>query len=504
MDVARQDHTARVGGEPAHEGVERLLVAAPALDVEALRPADRRTVVIGLGLALGVRLEVEDPRRQRLDQRVDGVGHQDRHRRDDDQQLPPIGERAGRELGVEAVPEQLRRPEPPPIGAPCAGVDDAHEVARSRDRVVEPDLGVDHRLREAEQLLQLVDGGGAERAVGPDRHEGVEQLLVLRLGVLADVGERRRVVAPGLAHRVGGVAVADDRPAERRGEHPRPPGLRQVPVVGDLVVVEDHVGGRVGQRPRDPGDGGPEDLGCLELLGEVRLVLALPLRQTVRVRIAGLRRVVRLPVRQVVRRDVRGRHEHLVGGGQRAPQRGAPHQQVHRQQLAVGEQVVQAVVGRETTDLADHLAAALHGELLDRDRDGAVVDREGLGEPEQLPADGVDLRQQAARQVVGVDLVAGEEELLRAPRQVEAVLGDEVVEVGHRVGTGGVRPPARALDEHEVADHRGWRDEARQPIELVAEGEAQRAGVGRRLRRGRPRRAASRGRADPGRRRCTS
>ena len=81
VDVARQDHAARVGGEPAHDGVERLLVAAPALDVEALGPADRRPVVIGLGLALGVRLEVDDPRRQRLDQRLDGVGHQDRHRR---------------------------------------------------------------------------------------------------------------------------------------------------------------------------------------------------------------------------------------------------------------------------------------------------------------------------------------------------------------------------------------------------------------------------------------
>ena len=80
------------------------------------------------------------------------------------------------------------------------------------------------------------------------------------------------------------------------------------------------------------------------------------------------------------------------------------------------------------------------------------VDRQGLGEAEQLPADGVDLRQQAARQVVGVDLVAGEEELLRALRQVQAVLGDEVVEVGHRVGAGGVRAPARALDEHEVGD----------------------------------------------------
>jgi hypothetical protein len=72
------------------------------------------------------------------------------------------------------------------------------------------------------------------------------------------------------------------------------------------------------------------------------------------------------------------------------------------------------------------------------------LDRKGLGEPEQLPPDGVDLREQAARQVVGVDLVAGEEELLRAPRQVQPVLGDEVVEVGHRVGTGGVRSPARA------------------------------------------------------------
>ena len=81
VDVARQDHAARVGGEPAHDGVERLLVAAPALDVEALGPADGRAVVIGLGLALGVRHEVDDPRRQRLDQRLDGVGHQDRHRR---------------------------------------------------------------------------------------------------------------------------------------------------------------------------------------------------------------------------------------------------------------------------------------------------------------------------------------------------------------------------------------------------------------------------------------
>jgi hypothetical protein len=80
VDVARQDHAALVGGQPAQDGVERGLVAAPALDVEALGPADRRAVVIGLGLALGVRLEVDDPGRHRLDQRLDGVGHQDRHR----------------------------------------------------------------------------------------------------------------------------------------------------------------------------------------------------------------------------------------------------------------------------------------------------------------------------------------------------------------------------------------------------------------------------------------
>ena len=81
---------------------------------------------------------------------------------------------------------------------------------------------------------------------------------------------------------------------------------------------------------------------------------------------ARLRFVERLPVRQVVRLDVRGRHEDLVRGGQGAPHGGAPHQQVHRQHLAVGEQMVQAVAGGETTDFPDHLAAALHGKFLDR------------------------------------------------------------------------------------------------------------------------------------------
>ena len=168
-------------------------------------------------------------------------------------------------------PNSFGGPEPTPVGAPCAGVDDAHQVARSGDRVVEPDLGVDHRLREAEQLLQLVDRRSrrTRRRSRPSTRVSSSSSF-FGVGVLAGVGERRRVVAPGLAHRIGGVAVADDRPAERRGEHPRPPGLRQVPVVGDLVVVEDHVGGRVGQRPGDPRHGGPEDLGSLDLLGEVQ------------------------------------------------------------------------------------------------------------------------------------------------------------------------------------------------------------------------------------------
>ena len=79
--------------------------------------------------------------------------------------------------------------------------------------------------------------------------------------------------------------------------------------------------------------------------------------------------------------------------------------------------MVHAVGGGEAADLADEVAPAHRRELGRVDGDVAVVDRQRLGEAEQLAAELVDLAEQAVAEVVGVDLVAGEEQLLRAARR---------------------------------------------------------------------------------------
>ena len=133
--------------------------------------------------------------------------------------------------------------------------------------------------------------------------------------------------------------------------------------------------------------------------------------------------------------------------------------------------MVHAVVGREPADLPHQLAAPTGGELGQVDVGVAALDGQPLGETEQLAADGVGLGQQATGEVVGVDLVAGEEQLLGPFGDLEAVGGDDVVEIGHGVGAAGIAAPARPLGENEVSERGGGRREAGQAVELVAEGE---------------------------------
>jgi hypothetical protein len=66
----------------------------------------------------------------------------------------------GRELGVEAVPQQLRAVPSRPGRCAATGCRGRARGAVVRDGVVEPHLGVDDRLGEPEQLLQLVDRRG--------------------------------------------------------------------------------------------------------------------------------------------------------------------------------------------------------------------------------------------------------------------------------------------------------------------------------------------------------
>ncbi len=258
----------------------------------------------------------------------------------------------------------------------------------------------------------------------PTACECVEKLLVLRLRCRAGVAEPSRVVAPRLAQGVGHVGVAHDGTSERGGDDPAAPALRQVPVVGDLVVVEDHVRRDVGEGPGDPGDGGGEDLDGLDLAEEAGALLGVALLRLApllrRVRLVGVVDVgeLRLPVLEMVVGDLAATATNTSSDVvERTPQPRAPRQQVQGDELAVGQQVVDAVGGGEAADLADEVAAAHRRELDRVDGDVAVVDRQRLGEAEQLAPDGVDLAQQAVAEVVGVDLVAGEEQLLRAARR---------------------------------------------------------------------------------------
>ncbi len=104
-----------------------------------------------------------------------------------------------------------------------------------------------------------------------------------------------------------------------------------------------------------------------------------------------------------------------------------------------------AVGGRQLGDLSDEPLTAQGGELLGRDVDLRARDRHALGEAQQISAEAGEHRQQAGGDVVGIDLVAREEQLLRPLGGVVEVVPDQLVEPCEGVRTESAGLAARAL-----------------------------------------------------------
>ena len=244
-------------------------------------------------------------------------------------------------------------------------------------------------------------------------------------------GELAGLVAPALEDRVGGEGVLDQAPAQGPAVDVLVPAPVQVPVVGDVVVVEDHVGGDVGQGPPHPGQGA----------GELEHGRAAPV---------GL-----------------GGRQGGGAGRVARPQRVRPDQQVHAVELGQRHQVAVQHRAGEAGPVAHQVVAVAGGQP--RVAGGDVGEGLGRRPAEGGPADLLAEGQQPGGDVVGVDLVAGQEQQLGPGLRVGVAGRQDVVEGGQGVAALAVRLAAGPVHEPDLLQAFRREDEAGQVPRPVAE-----------------------------------
>ncbi len=164
--------------------------------------------------------------------------------------------------------------------------------------------------------------------------------------------------------------------------------------------------------------------------------------------------------------------EHVGERGQRRrPQLVAERQQVDGEELAEAEQVTLTVAGGQLAVVLDERLAQPGREVASVDWLGDRIGRRGplpprrghsLDGAEQI---GAELGGQVAHRdgdVVGIDLVAGEEQLLRATLHLTPAVADQGVEGREHVGAIGVGTPARPVGETQSVELGRRHDERRQ------------------------------------------
>ena len=393
----------------------------------------------------------------------------------------------------QALERSLRRPDRgaggEQLGGPGAQL--GGQPAVVAQRVVAPVLeqGVgEHAVVEDRETERRV-----EHAIAPGRRDEhvVGDLVVVEHHVARDVGERPlHLGQTGDEVDVDLVALAQVALAillglgRVLGLLVRRPLVRLGQRVGRRVQVLGHQLGELGSREVDPALRG-------QLRGE-------------RQRLPGV-----LGVRGVDVGDER-RHADLV-----APAGVAPRQQVERGELTERDDVVGPVLAGELPRTLGDIEATSgrkgvgpDGQVPVGDRDAGIlhvgvvrlggIDRVGVvggngalhdvgdegvldrgaedrvvrvGGADQLDGE-VDQPDHHHRvDVVGVDLIAAEDQLVRARARILHVVGDVVVDVGEGVGVAAARQPARAVEDAQIGQLRGARGEAREHVGLVAEGE---------------------------------
>ena len=225
VHVAAQHEYAWVGGQAPHHLVEGGLVRGPPLEVvllasdEVRRLRPRRVERLG---ACDVGLDVEERRSQRLEERVEDAGHEQRRRRDHDEQLPPVGEGSLRQLGVHRGAQEFGRAVPGAGVEGPAGPRVQHDepVQRAVEPEVERDLGHRSEAGQAEQLIERVLMGGRRcRRI-------VEQCSGCVEGAACPAGRRcRPSPATSAPHRARprrrGSPIRPSRPCRRARRRPR-------------------------------------------------------------------------------------------------------------------------------------------------------------------------------------------------------------------------------------------------------------------------------------------
>ncbi len=120
-----------------------------------------------------------------------------------------------------------------------------HQAGRSTEvALAAPAPGVEHHQRRIGRQLvapavkpeQRIDQQILRRAIQPAIARRRQQLTHRQ----QQLGETRRIVAPGLTQQIGEQRVADYAPRQRMAVGGLFPARGEVPVIGDVVVIEDH------------------------------------------------------------------------------------------------------------------------------------------------------------------------------------------------------------------------------------------------------------------------
>ena len=262
-----------------------------------------------------------------------------------------------------------------------------------------PASGARVQYHQARRRVEGVAPAGEAQQVG---HEPVVRLAIEpavmggRIEPFAAGGQRLGqavgIVAPSLTQQVRDQRITHDPARERMFVDCGLPGGGEVPVIGDVMVIEDHQRGKVGEQARHVWQPGDESID-VALFDAVAILL-----------LGG-----------------ESRNFHL----DQPPRCRRPHQQIHRQQLGEGDQVVFRAGGGEDrlAHTAEELLAQSFGGADRRQQLVAVI--VGLVASVELAAAG-DLRplqalviesesgnqrmnggEHRAGHVVGIDLIAG-------------------------------------------------------------------------------------------------